>query len=87
MFYIDTITHPGAWYGWQVEHQAADYLLKQLARPWASTLPGDPYVARLYYMRDEDGAGDPTTLALVLVNTTGNDEGSAGPVPKWQAPG
>jgi len=85
VFYIDTITHPGAWYGWQVEHQAADYLLKQLARPGASTLPGDPYVARLYYMRDEDGAGYPD-FALVLDNTTGHQEGPVAPGAEWRTP-
>jgi hypothetical protein len=66
-FYIDTIAHQGAWYGFPVEHQAADYLLKQLARPRASTPSGDPYVARLYYMRYEDGSGYPD-FALVLDN-------------------
>ena len=85
VFSIDTIAHPGAWYGWQVEHQAADYLLKILARQGAGTPPGDPYVARLYYMRYSDGAGYPD-VALVLDNPTGKRQGPVAPHTEWRSP-
>jgi len=84
-FYIDTIAHPGAWYGFQVQHQAADYLLKQLAKPGASTPPADPYVARLYYMRYADGAGYPD-FALVLANPATTQQGPVAPGAEWRTP-
>jgi hypothetical protein len=52
-------------FGLTIEHHAADYLLKDLARPGVFTPPNAPEVQRLYYMRYEDGAGYPD-FALVL---------------------
>ena len=65
VFETDTITFPGEHYGPGIQRQAADYLLKDLAKPGAYTKPGWPSVQRLYYMRYEDGSGYPD-FALVL---------------------
>lgn len=84
-FYIDSLAHAGAWYGFSVEHQAADFLLKHLARPGVSTPADDPYVARLYYMRYEDGSGFPD-FALVLDNTGKTKTGPVAPHTEHRVP-
>jgi hypothetical protein len=85
VFYIDSLAHKGKWYGFTVERQAADYLLKQLALPGASTPGGDPYVARFYYMRYEDGSGYPD-FALVLDNTGNTKTGPVAPHTEYRVP-
>ena len=66
-------------FGLTIEHHAADYLLKDLARPRAFTPPNAPEVQRLYYMRYEDGAGYPD-FALLL-----DDNGHQTRVPAYSA--
>ncbi|MGA2825603.1 MAG: hypothetical protein ABSF03_05740 [Streptosporangiaceae bacterium] len=66
-------------FGPTIEHHAADYLLKDLAKPGAFTAPGAPEVQRLYYMRYEDGTGYPD-FALVL-----DHDGQEAPVPAYAA--
>ena len=67
VFNIDTINHPGEHFGMTIQHEAADFLLKRLAKPGAYTPGGAPWVQRLYYMRYEDGPSLPN-FALVLDN-------------------
>lgn len=73
VFDINSLSSKHTNYGFAVQHKAADYLLKHLAKPGASTKPGSPWVQRLYYMRFADGAGFPD-FALVLANPTTHTE-------------
>ena len=71
-----TKVHPT--YGWNVEKQAARYLLHTLARPGGVTAPGEPEVRRLYYMQFSQAQGFPN-WALVLTGPNGAER----PVPAY----
>lgn len=73
VFDINSLSKNHTHYGFAVEHKAADYLLKHLAKPGASTPSGSPWVQRLYYMRYADGASYPD-FALVLANPSAHTE-------------